>query len=160
LRGLPTTVIDAYNAQDVTNLAMGPGNQFHWTVRITPDEQEALTWIKTHTGRDSIVPAEPSVRGRETWSLIPTFAERRMAVGNGIPLIVREGYGPKSERVREIYATSDPSRPGRRQELGLITSTPTQRGELPERRQVRPKSQLLHQGVHNAEAAVTVIVDS
>ena len=40
LVGLPTTVIDAYNAQDISNRAMGPG--FRWTVAITPDEQAAL----------------------------------------------------------------------------------------------------------------------
>jgi hypothetical protein len=105
LSGLPTTIIDAFNAQDVANLKMGPG--FHWTVTITPAEQEALTWIRTHTPPEAVVQAEPIVRGRETWSLIPSFAARRMAAGNGIPLIVREGYAEKSERVREMYATSD-----------------------------------------------------
>src|SRR5439155_11461056 len=44
--GTPTTIIDAYNAQDVTNVAMSPGG-FRWTVALTPDEQEALTWIRT-----------------------------------------------------------------------------------------------------------------
>ena len=48
------------------------------------------------------------VRGRETWSLIPTFAERRMAGGNAIALLNTPEYAEKSEQVRQIYATPDP----------------------------------------------------
>jgi hypothetical protein len=103
--GFPTTAIDAYNTQDVTNLAMGPG--FHWTVTITPAEQQAFEWIKTHTRPDAIVQAEPIVRGRETWSLIPTFAERRMAAGNAISLLAIPEYAAGSEQVRQIYAGPD-----------------------------------------------------
>jgi hypothetical protein len=103
--GFPTTAIDAYNAQDVTNLSMGPG--FHWTVTITPAEQEAFEWIKTHTFPDAIVQAEPIVRGRETWSLIPTFAERRMAAGQPIALLNIPEYVAGSEQVRQIYAGPD-----------------------------------------------------
>ena len=103
--GFPTTVIDAYNAQDVANRAMGPG--FHWTVRITPAEQEAFEWIKRNTAPDAVVQAEPIVRGRETWSLIPTFAERRMAAGNPISLLAIPEYAAGSEQVRHIYAGPD-----------------------------------------------------
>lgn len=103
--GFPTTAIDAYNAQDVTNLSMGPG--FHWTVTITPAEQEAFEWVKTHTPPDAIVQAEPIVRGRETWSLIPTFAERRMAAGQPIALLNTPEYVAGSEQVRQIYAGPD-----------------------------------------------------
>ena len=102
--GLPTTVIDAYNAQDVENRSMGPG--FHWTVVVTPAEQQALAWIRTNTPPEAVVQAEPIVRGRETWSLIPSLAERRMAAGNGIPLPGPD-YGPGSRQVREIYASTD-----------------------------------------------------
>ena len=79
MTGAPTTVIDAYNAQDVTNRSMGPG--FHWTVVVTPAEREAFAWIKANTPPGAVVQAEPTARGRETWSLIPSFAERRMAAG-------------------------------------------------------------------------------
>ncbi len=102
--GLPTTVIDAYNAQDVENRSMGPG--FHWTVVITPAEQQALAWVRTETPPDAIVQAEPIVRGRETWSLIPSLGERRMAAGSGLALPGPD-YGPKSQQVRELYASSD-----------------------------------------------------
>jgi hypothetical protein len=105
LIGFPTTAIDAYNTQDVANRAMGPG--FHWTVTITPAEQEAFEWIKRNTAPDAIVQAEPIVRGRETWSLIPTFAERRMAAGNAIALLAIPEYTTGSERVRQIYVEPD-----------------------------------------------------
>lgn len=107
LFGLPTTVIDTFNAQDVENTAMGPG--FLWTVRLTPDEQEALTWIRTHTPRDAVVQAEPIVRGRETWSLIPSFAERRMAAGLPISLMHVPDYDRRSAEVRRIYSIDDPA---------------------------------------------------
>ena len=103
--GSPTTVIDAYNAQDVWNRKMGPG--FHWTVALTPAEQEALEWIRTNTRPRAVVQAEPMVRGRETWSLIPTFAERRMAAGNALPLLGAPGDAEQCDRVRQIYASAD-----------------------------------------------------
>jgi hypothetical protein len=116
--GLPTTAIDAFNAQDVTNLAMGPG--FHWTVSITPAEQEAFDWIKRNTAPDAIVQAEPIVRGRETWSLVPTFAERRMAAGQPIALLNIPEYTTGSEQVRQIYAGDDPLSARRlAQQLGI-----------------------------------------
>lgn len=103
--GLPTTIIDVYNAQDVENLKMGPG--FHWTVTVTRDQHEALDWIKTNTALDAVVQAEPVVRGRETWSLIPTFAERRMAAGNAIPLLTFPDDVAKMDLVRQIYSSGD-----------------------------------------------------
>ncbi len=103
--GLPTTLIDAYNAQDVANRAMGPG--FPWTVRITRPQQAAFRWIRQATGEDAIVQMEPTVRGRATWSLIPTFAGRRMAAGLPISLVSLPDYQSRSNRVRELYATTD-----------------------------------------------------
>jgi hypothetical protein len=106
LAGLPTTVIDVYNAQDVHNLGEGPG--FAWTVRISRGEREALDWIKAFTARDAIVQMEPTERKRETWTLIPSFAERRMSAGLPISLLESPVYLQRSQRVREIYATADP----------------------------------------------------
>ena len=103
--GLPTTIIDTYNAQDIRNEAMGPG--FHWTVRLTPEMAEALQWIRTNTPPGAVVQAEPTVRGRDTWSLIPTFAERRMAAGLPISLMHVPEYDTRSEVVRDIYASHD-----------------------------------------------------
>ena len=102
--GLPTTIIDAYNAQDITNRAIGPGG-FRWTVTITPDQQAALNWIRHATPRDAIVQMDPASRGRETWTLIPTFAERRMAGGLPISLLNIPLYAQRSREVRRIYET-------------------------------------------------------
>jgi hypothetical protein len=119
--GLPTTIVDAYNAQDVSNrrlsrdaerirgtpVAFDPANEFHWTVLVTPAQQEALDWIRVHTPARAVVQMEPTIRGRETWSLIPSFAQRRMASGNPIALLVIPEYGARNERVRRIYASPD-----------------------------------------------------
>ena len=119
--GFPTTVIDAYNTQDVTNrhlwrdaqrargedVPFDPATEYRWTLTVTPGQWEALMWIRSNTPLDAVVQAEPIVRGRETWSLIPTFAERRMATGNALPLIARSTYTERNERVRQIYASND-----------------------------------------------------
>ena len=107
LLGLPTTVIDAYNAQDVTNHDAGPG--FRWTVVLNPAQQQALTWIRRTTPRDAVVQMEPVSRDRESWSLIPTFAERRMAGGLPISLMNVPEYQATSARIEEMFATASPA---------------------------------------------------
>ena len=99
--GLPTTLIDTYNAQDIGNRRMGPG--FHWTVTLTPDEQAAHRWIREETPRDAIVQMDPTAHGRETWSQLPTFAERRMAAGRPISLIDIPDYVERSRKAHRIY---------------------------------------------------------
>ncbi len=108
LSGLPTTVIDAYDAQDVANTSMGPG--FHWTLSLSASQQDALSWIQTHTPSNAIVQAEPTVRGREAWSVIPSFAGRRMAAGLPISLMHVPAYDTRSRAVQEIYASAEPER--------------------------------------------------
>ena len=61
---LPTTVIDATNAQDVDDLDAGQG--FHWTLVLHPEEQQALHWIRTMTPPNALVQMEPTVRDRDT----------------------------------------------------------------------------------------------
>jgi hypothetical protein len=61
------------------------------------------------------VQMEPTVRDREIghgnwgewWSLIPTFAERRMAAGLPISLMRVPEYLATSERVKTMFATAD-----------------------------------------------------
>ena len=103
--GAPTTIIDAYNAQDVTNTRMGPG--FHWTLTITPAEQEALAWIRGHTPADAVVQGDAFARGRETWSLIPTWGERRMAGGEPISLMHEDAFDVLSGEIRDMFALPD-----------------------------------------------------
>jgi hypothetical protein len=103
--GLPTTLVDEFEAQDITNTGMGPG--FHWTVHITPQQQQAFSWVRHATPHDAVVQMEPSIRGRETWTLIPSFAERRMAAGLPISLLHEPLYDERSQLVHGLYETTD-----------------------------------------------------
>ena len=102
---LPTLVIDLYNTQDTSNRRMGPG--FRWTVVLTPDELEAMQWLRRNTPEDALVQVEPEVRGRETWAYIPAFAERRMAAGLPISMVPVDKYIAASRRVTELYRMTD-----------------------------------------------------
>jgi hypothetical protein len=44
LSGAPTTLIDAYNAQDIANLRQGPG--FKWTLVLSPAQQAGFEWVR------------------------------------------------------------------------------------------------------------------
>jgi hypothetical protein len=101
--GLPTTIIDTYNAQDIGNLRQSPGG-FRWTVMLTPDEQAAYHWMRTETPRDAIVQMDPIAHKRETWSQLPTFAERRMAAAMPISLMDIPDYTERSRKAHRIYA--------------------------------------------------------
>jgi uncharacterized membrane protein len=103
--GLPTTIIDINNAQDTDNLAMGPG--FRWTVLLTAGEQEALTWVDANTPQNALVQMSLEPRGRETWSLIPSFARRRMAAGLPISLLRTPDYDALAARADGIFRTAD-----------------------------------------------------
>jgi hypothetical protein len=100
--GLPTTLIDTYNAQDIGNRRMGPG--FRWTITLTPDEQAAYHWMRTETPRDAIVQMDPVAHGRETWSQLPTFAWRRMAAARPISLMDIPEYTERSRKAHRMYA--------------------------------------------------------
>jgi hypothetical protein len=110
---LPTTIVDAYNAQDVWN--DHPGAGFRLTLVVTPDQQQVLEWIRKTTPATAVVQMEPSVRDRERspvghgeyWSLIPSFAHRRMAAGLPISLMRVPEYADRSALVRTIFTTAD-----------------------------------------------------
>jgi hypothetical protein len=103
--GMPTTLIDTYNAQDIGNRRPGPG--FRWTLWTTPAQREAFIWIRAHTTDEDIVQMEPIVRGREHWTLIPSFAGRRMAAGQPISLLPLPEYRERSEQVRRLFEARD-----------------------------------------------------
>jgi hypothetical protein len=107
--GTPTTAIDTYNAQDVTNVAPSPNGP--WTVTVTADEQAGLAWLRANTPATAIVQMDPLARERSGWSLIPSFAERRMGAGRPISLLggTTDGseYAERSSRVRTMYATGN-----------------------------------------------------
>jgi len=105
--GLPTTAIDTWNAQDIGNRRPGPG--FKWTLWTTAPQREAFDWLREHTDATAIVQMEPIVRGREQWTLIPSFAGRRMAAGLPISLLPLPEYQQRSEMVRTLFATVNAS---------------------------------------------------
>ena len=105
LAGLPTTLVDAYNARDITNTAQGPG--FKWTLVLAPEQQEAFEWIRQNTPRQATVQMEPVVRERDAWSLIPSFAQRGMAAGLPISLLRIPEYRARSEQVKTMFASGD-----------------------------------------------------
>jgi hypothetical protein len=112
LAGLPTTVVDVYNAQDVTNVSQSPIGP--WTITITRDQQDGLAWLRQRTAPTAIVQMEPIVRDRSTWSLIPSFAQRRMAAGLPISLLggtsAFSEYAERAARVKAMYQTDDAQR--------------------------------------------------
>jgi hypothetical protein len=107
LVGFPTTAIDTYNAQDISNRKLGPGG-FRWTIPVTAAQQAAFNWVRAHVPETAIVQMEPMLRGRDHWSLIPSFAQRRMSAGLPISLLPTPEYPAGSAQVQRIYRTSDP----------------------------------------------------
>jgi hypothetical protein len=105
IMGFPTLLIDTYNAQDITNLAAGPG--FPWTEVLDVAHLQALDWVRRNTPPDATVQLDPIARGRTTWSIIPSFAHRRMAAGLPPTLVDEPEYHERSERVRTMFATRD-----------------------------------------------------
>jgi hypothetical protein len=106
LAAAPTTVIDLYNTQDISNRAQGPG--FPWTLVLTPHEQEVLGWLRRHTPADAIVQVDPIPRDPSTWAYIPAFAERRMAAGIPISMIPRQKYLDRSAAIhRQLFGARD-----------------------------------------------------
>jgi hypothetical protein len=102
LAALPMVLIDLYNTQDVSNRAMGPG--FRWTVILNPGELQGLEWIRRNLPVNARVQAEPTVRGRDTWTYIPGFAERRMAGGLPIGMIPLAKYERASSEIAQLYS--------------------------------------------------------
>jgi hypothetical protein len=101
LAGLPTTAIDVYNTQDITNHSEMPAG--HWTLRLHPDDLQIFDWIRHNTDPKAIFQIDPLPRDPEHWAYLPAFAERRMAAGIPISMIPLAKYRQASEQIRLIY---------------------------------------------------------
>jgi hypothetical protein len=106
LAGLPTLIVDVYNAQDLRNFALSPSG-FPWTRKVTPDEQAAWRWLREATPLESVVQQDALSRHPGTWWVVPTFGHRRMSAAIPPFLIYDDEYMERSKRVRAIYATAD-----------------------------------------------------
>jgi hypothetical protein len=102
----PTIAIDLYNTQDIHNRAKF--KKGHWTLVLTHEELKALDWLRRSTPPDARVQIEPYCRDPATWAYLPAFAERRMAAGIPLSMVPLAPYLEASERVREIYLSTNP----------------------------------------------------
>ena len=101
LGAVPTTAIDLYNTQDITNRGDGPS--FKWTMVLTPEDLQLFAWLKQNTAPAAVVQVDPKLRDTATWAYLPAFAERRMAVGLPISMVPLEKYQQGSDRMAAIY---------------------------------------------------------
>ena len=107
LLGAPTTVIDTFNAQDIENRQPGPG--FLWTIPITLAQQQGFEYLRRTTPPTAIVQMDPIVRGRQNWTIIPSFAGRRMAAGLPISLLAQPEYERRSQLVHRLFTELPPA---------------------------------------------------
>jgi hypothetical protein len=101
LGGLPTTIIDVYNTQDITNFTDAPAGKM--TLLLRPDELQAFDWIRHNTSENARFQVDPLARGQETWAYLPAFAERRMSIGLPISMVPLAKYQQGSEAIRMIF---------------------------------------------------------
>ncbi len=101
MAGLPTTVIDIYNTQDITNFSQAAAGR--WTLRLTPDDLQVFDWLKHNTEPSAIVQIDPAPRDPEHWAYLPAFGERRMAAGLPISMVPLAKYQRASAEIRTIY---------------------------------------------------------
>ncbi|MBY0494626.1 MAG: hypothetical protein K2Y23_10455 [Cyanobacteria bacterium] len=99
LAGLPTTIIDIYNTQDISEHGEAP----YWTLMLRPDELQAFDWIKKNTRLDATFQVDPMIRFLDGWAYLPAFAERRMAVGFPISMIPLRKYEQGSNAINAIF---------------------------------------------------------
>lgn len=99
LAGLPTTIIDVYNTQDITEHGEPP----YWTLMLRPDELQAFDWIQKNTQPDATFQVDPIVRRDDGWAYLPAFAERRMAIGLPISMVPLAKYQQGSEAIRTMF---------------------------------------------------------
>ena len=103
LAGLPTTVIDVYNTQDISPHGEPP----YWTMMIAPDERQAFDWIRANTRIDATVQIDPLIRQAgakdDNWAYIPGFAGRRLAYGLPISMVPIAKYEQASAEIQKLF---------------------------------------------------------
>jgi hypothetical protein len=100
--GLPTTIIDIYNTQDISE----HGNAPYFTLILRPDELQAFDWIKKNTRADAIFQVDPMIRADDGWAYLPAFAERRMSIGFPISMIPLAKYQQGSAEITKLFDES------------------------------------------------------
>ena len=106
LAALPTVALDAYNAQDITNVQRSVGG-FPWTVHVTPVHQAAIAWARAHLSSRAVLQMDPIAHGRGTWALLPAFAERRVGVGLALFEPNPRRFDRPMADVRSIFSAGD-----------------------------------------------------
>jgi hypothetical protein len=110
IAGAPTTLIDAYNAQDVANRETGPG--FTWTDVLTPAQQAGLNWIRRNTPSDAVVQAHrlPDLEylDRQDWSIIQSMAGRRSAAANFVSLLPEPENDARVAAIHALFTSDTP----------------------------------------------------
>jgi hypothetical protein len=104
---LLTTLLDLYNAQDITNRQESAG-AFRWTTIVPAADLEALDWIRKRTPLRSRVQLDARAREGGDWALLPALAERRMAYGYPIFLLNPAKYQARARRLHFIFSSDDP----------------------------------------------------
>jgi len=84
---------------------MGVG--FRLSVDVSAAEQDALLWLRLSTPPTAIVQVDVAARGPDTWTLIPTFAQRRMYAGLPISLLAEPIYRERAAAVAAAFDTTD-----------------------------------------------------
>jgi len=102
LAGLPTTIIDIYNTQDISEHGEAP----YFTLILRPDELQAFDWIENNTRPDALFQVDPIIRAADGWAYLPAFAERRMAIGLPISMVPLAKYEKGSEAINLIFDES------------------------------------------------------
>jgi hypothetical protein len=159
--GLPTTLFDAFNAQDVEQTNRGP--DFPWVVGVSRPERQALDWIRDYTPPRAVVQMDPVSRGRDTWTLIPSFAERRMSAGLPISLIDMPQYRERSERVQSLFAAADVDDAwtiARSLDITYVYLGPVERRSYPQAEaMMRSRPDRFQQVFHNRASTVFRVVE-
>jgi len=106
---LPTVAFDWYNARDTSNLAISPGG-FPWTMRISPDDQAAIAWVRQSVPSDRTIQTDGSQAGRARteWAFVTAFLGHRMGVGSGIFELNPYRFDPMLNEIHDAFSAPDP----------------------------------------------------